>query len=60
MQFASVKLVDIYVVNEPKVGCYVVNKPRKTLSRTLIGSFTYVYTRGPLAVEYLAKLSRVS
>ncbi len=30
------------------------------LSRTLGGSFTCVYTRGPWAVEYLAKLSRIS
>ncbi len=29
------------------------------LSRTLGGSFTCVYTRGPWAVEYLAKLSRI-
>ena len=29
------------------------------LSRTLFGAFTYVYTRGLLAVEYLAKLCRI-
>ena len=49
----------MHVVNESKVECYVGNKPGKSLSRTLSGSFTYVYTRGLLAVEYLAKLSRL-
>jgi len=52
-------LVGRHVANEPKVGCYVVNKPWKLFGRTLIGSSTYVYTRGLLAVEYLAKLSRI-
>ncbi len=32
---------------------------RNILSRTLGGSFTCVYTRGPWAVEYLAKLRRM-
>ncbi len=49
-----------HVVNEPKVGCHVVNEQTwNILSRTLGETFTYVYTRGLLAVEYLAKLSRI-
>ncbi len=40
----------INVVNESAttqdVGCYVVSELGKSLSRTLSGSFTYVYTRG--------------
>ena len=55
----SYPLVGRHVVNEPKVGCYVVSKLGKSLSRTLSGSFTCVYTRGFLAVEFLAKLSRL-
>ncbi len=34
-------------------------RTRNILSRTVSGSFTYVYTRGPWAVEYLAKLSQM-
>ena len=59
-------LVGRHVVNESKVGCHVVNESKIecheleiSLSRTLGESFTCVYTRGPKAVEYLAKLSRI-
>ncbi len=64
----------IYVVNDSKiadnVGCHDVNEPRvaydvvlrylrNIANRTFRGSFTYVYTRGLEAVEYLAKQSRI-
>ncbi len=49
----------IYVVNESKIGCHVMSKTWDILCRTISGSFTYVYTRGPWAVEYLAILSRL-
>ncbi len=56
----SYPLVGRHVVNESKIGCHVVSKLGIFLSRTKSGSFTYVYTRGLRAVEYLAKLSRIS